>query len=422
MAHQALRSVLVQLRRLADGGGNGVSDADLLARFVACQDEAAFELLLHRHGPMVLGVCRRILRHEQDAEDAFQATFLVLARKAGSIARRTNVPGWLYRVAFRSALEVRTGQRRHALREHPLTDDHPEVAPVASNPVLDALDDAVAALPEKYRVPIVLCHLEAKTYAEAAELLGCPPGTLAVRLSRGRELLRKRLQRRGLAPTPGALTAALTTAAGMAPAALHPPAVRAALAAAAEPHAAIVSASVRILVEGVLKTMFVTKVKSVAIGVLAVVLVAAGAGLLSQGPLAAPLPSAEPEEKAVQALQQARLKAAQKACDAVWEAYKERRREEEDVYHWSVRLLELQKTAGASKAERLDALGKHLERMKEMERLAPQRSKKYAPPPPPDPQGRFKPLPQQLPDEKMPITEFYRIEAELWLEQARAGR
>jgi RND family efflux transporter MFP subunit len=207
MADRQLAKFLSQVCGPAASDDGGLSDAELLARFVACRDEAAFELLVWRHRRLVLGVCRRVLRHPQDAEDAFQATFLALARKAGAIRRREALAAWLYRVAWRTALTARSGRARRAAREGPL-DGAGAAAPAAdSGPtpeqrdVRAAVDEEVGRLPPRFQAPVVLCYLEGKTVAEAARQLGCPRGTLASRLARARERLRTRLARRGLALT-----------------------------------------------------------------------------------------------------------------------------------------------------------------------------------------------------------------------------
>jgi RNA polymerase sigma factor (sigma-70 family) len=175
-----------------------VPDALLLERFLQKQDEAAFELLTWRHGAMVYGVCQRILRHAQDAEDAFQATFLTLARKAATICKRESVGGWLYRVAFRIALRAKA-QRTHRARLEKLLDDVPvqgrsvdPVAVAAWHELCRLVDAALSRIPEKYRTAFILCHLEGKTCEEAAEHLGCPRGTILSRLGRARERLRAR--------------------------------------------------------------------------------------------------------------------------------------------------------------------------------------------------------------------------------------
>ena len=199
MASEQFAMLLRLLRRRAgEQVGGGLSDGELLGRFVRQRDEAAFEALFWRHGPMVLAVCRRLLP-PADAEDAFQATFLVLVRKATSIGRREAVGAWLYRVAYRVALRARATAR-------PVVELPPEGPPAppdeesaAWRDLRPLLDEAIDSLPEKYRTPVVLCYLEGKTHQEAARALGCPKGTVAVRLKRARDRLRRRLDRRGLA-------------------------------------------------------------------------------------------------------------------------------------------------------------------------------------------------------------------------------
>jgi RNA polymerase sigma factor (sigma-70 family) len=275
------------LHRLADTAAPGdVTDADLLDRFVGRRDEAAFELLLWRHGPTVLGLCQRLLRHEQDAEDAFQATFLTLARKAGSIGKREMLASWLYKVAYRVACRARS--RSRALSNQPAV-VAAVAAPDGSPAVVTAdlrsmLDGEVAGLPERYRRPLVLCYFEGKTHEEAARLLGCPKGTLAARLARARDRLRLRLTRRGWALSAGALAGLLTeqTLAAGVPAGLARATVRAALAQASGTTAAasLVSANAVALTEEVVRMMWHTKLRVLA-GLLVVILLAGtGAGVL----------------------------------------------------------------------------------------------------------------------------------------------
>jgi RNA polymerase sigma factor (sigma-70 family) len=136
------------------------ADAQLLARFLATRDEAAFAALVRRHGPMVLGVCRRLLRHTQDAEDAFQAAFLVLARKAASVLKQEAVGSWLYMVAYRTAQRARAGQARRRAREKQMCEmPHPEARPAEAQDWRPLLDQELSRLPEKYRTAIVLCDL-----------------------------------------------------------------------------------------------------------------------------------------------------------------------------------------------------------------------------------------------------------------------
>src|SRR5262249_22081010 len=201
MTNGDLREGLGPLRRvlLASGAG-GLSDGELLGRFIAARDEAAFEALVHRHGPMVFGVCRRLLGNGHDAEDAFQATFLILARKATSVVKRDAVGSWLFAVAQRTAREERTVLSRRRGRERQAGEmPHPEVAPAEPEDWRPILDREVACLPPKYRDAIVLYHLEGWPHREAAAKLGVPEGTLSSRLVKARHLLARRLRRYDLA-------------------------------------------------------------------------------------------------------------------------------------------------------------------------------------------------------------------------------
>jgi RNA polymerase sigma factor (sigma-70 family) len=196
---------------------NPISDAMLLERFVTSREEAAFATLVQRHGPVVLGACRRVLRDEHEAEDAFQATFLLLARKAAEIPWRDSVGGWLCAVAHRLSLNARCGTARRCRYETPMAALARPGPGVSSDEVLEechsqgdplteiarrelrrVLDDELDRLPEKYRAPVVLCYLEGMTNEEAARELGWPTGSMSRRLDRARVLLRQRLASRGL--------------------------------------------------------------------------------------------------------------------------------------------------------------------------------------------------------------------------------
>jgi RNA polymerase sigma factor (sigma-70 family) len=184
----------------------GLSDAHLLERFLVHRGEdaeAAFAAVVERHGPMVLRVCRRILADPNDAEDAFQVTFLVLARKACSIARRALLANWLYGVAVRSAREVRKNAARRRAREEPMHNMQPAQSRPAeeSGELRCQIDEELSRLPDSFRAPVVLCDLEGMTHKEAAAILGVPVGTVSSRLVRARDLLRPRLARRGLDPS-----------------------------------------------------------------------------------------------------------------------------------------------------------------------------------------------------------------------------
>jgi RND family efflux transporter MFP subunit len=299
MARHNLSAVIRYLKQLTGPApGEGASDAELLERYVRCRDQAAFELLLWRHGALVYNVCRRILSCEQDVEDAFQATFLAFVRKAKSISRRGSVASWLYKVAYRIALEARERKRKTATAEK-RGGEMLAVQPADDllwSDMRPILDEELNRLPERLRRPIVLCYLEGKSNAEAARELGCRLGTIYSRLSRGRELLRQRLQCRGVTLPVAALTAALTArAAEAAPAlSLVRAAARAALAFADRSALAAVSPQVASLAEGVLRTMFITKLK-IAVVMLLVLGVAAG-GVWTQARTAAPQSQAKAED------------------------------------------------------------------------------------------------------------------------------
>jgi RNA polymerase sigma factor (sigma-70 family) len=197
-----LEPVIHYLRRAAPEAADDLPDARLLTRFVVRGDEAAFATLVHRHGPLVLGVCRRVLRDRHAADDAFQATFLLLARKAGSLARPELLANWLHGVACRTAARARAEAVRRRARESKAP------VPQASMPDEDliwrdlgaVLDEEVNRLPGRQREAVLLCYLEGRTNAEAATLLGCPRGTVATLLARARLRLRRRLLSRGVAP------------------------------------------------------------------------------------------------------------------------------------------------------------------------------------------------------------------------------
>ena len=188
----------------------GLSDAELVGRFVERRDEYAFAALVGRYGRVVFGVCRRVLRHTEDAEDAFQATFLIFARDAASVQRAGAIGNWLYGVAHNVARKAKGARARRAVKEREAVARPRLVAPAgAVNDWTEVLDRELDALPDKYRAPIVLCDLFGRTIQEAAVEVGCPPKTLGTRLSRARALLARRLTRRGLTLSPAALVAAL---------------------------------------------------------------------------------------------------------------------------------------------------------------------------------------------------------------------
>lgn len=241
MAQPPFAVVLRHLRQLLGAEAVGDwTDAQALEEFAQRRTEAAFTTLVERYGPLVLGLCRRVLRNDHDAEDAFQATFLVLARRAGSIRKQASVGSWLYGVAYRIAqkAKVRAARRRASQAEPPPVSaaldglaqesqsvtqpgDIPDRTTLEKDPAADLtrremgaiLDEELHRLPEKYRSPLVLCYLEQRTHEEAAQRLGWPRGSFAKRLARALELLGERLSSRGVALSAGALTMSLAASA-----------------------------------------------------------------------------------------------------------------------------------------------------------------------------------------------------------------
>jgi RNA polymerase sigma factor (sigma-70 family) len=287
-----MRAVVRHLRRTALlRGGNGPADGDLLDAFLTRREEAAFEALLRRHGAMVLGVCRRVLRHEQDAEDAFQATFLVLARKAASVRPRDMVGAWLYGVACRTALKARamSAKRRERERRAGQTPRAETADAGASEEVLAQLDAALSRLPNKYRVPVVLCELEGRSRKEVADRLQIPEGTLSSRLAYAKKLLARRLARYGPALSVGALAGGAASASVPRP--LLSATARAAMqiVAGESVGAGVVSAEVLALTEGIMKAMLLSKIKGLA-AVAVVLLAGIGALSLAYRPAAAQPP------------------------------------------------------------------------------------------------------------------------------------
>jgi len=276
-------------RALRLPGSPEASDGQLLERFVATREEGAFAALVERHGPMIHGVCRRILGDGADADDAFQATFLVLVRKAGSIVPPEMVGNWLHGVACRTARNARATSAKRRAKERAMRDIPREDAPVPATDLRPILDAELEKLPARYRASIVLCDLEGKSRQEAARQLGLSEGTLSSRLARGRDLLRLRLHRRGLTLPAAALAAALAASAAPAavPAALLSATISTgALVAAGQTIAASAPVSVALLTEGVLKAMFFSKLKIAAAMFLAIGVIGTGAGVLTHQTLA----------------------------------------------------------------------------------------------------------------------------------------
>lgn len=283
------------LRRVEDT----LSDGQLLDRFLENRDEAAFAALVRRHAPMVWGVCRRIVGHGHDAEDAFQAAFLILVRKAAGVKPRAAVGNWLYGVACRTALKARTISARVRAKEKQVTSmPEPAMDPREDMEELQRLlDKELSALPDKYRLPVVLCDLESRTRKEVAAQLRIPEGTLSSRLATAHQILAKRLARHGLAVSGASLAAlfAQNAAAACVPAAMVSSTIETATLVVASQGAVagVVSTKVAALTDGVMKAMLLTKLK-IATGTLLIVsLIAAGGTLLTGHMLAAQQGQAE---------------------------------------------------------------------------------------------------------------------------------
>ncbi len=275
-----------------DGVATGLTDQELLERFAAGRDragEVAFTTLVARHGPMVLNVCRRILRDPADADDAFQATFLVLVRRAGSIRFGKTLGPWLYGVSVRVARRVRAviARRSATACDADALESIPDRSP-AGHAGLDlrlAIDDALARLPASFRAAIVLCHLEGLTHEEAAEKLGCPVGTVRSRLSRGRALLRGQLERSGLGQSDVASRTDGEAAPPVVAAQLMETTARAASRlVAGRPLAEIVPARLAVIVAGLTRSMMISKLATAAFLLAVTGLAAWGAAAGLAGP------------------------------------------------------------------------------------------------------------------------------------------
>jgi RNA polymerase sigma factor (sigma-70 family) len=401
-----MRTILRHLRRAALlPDGQELSDEALLAAFVSKRDEAAFEALLRRHGPMVLSVCQRVLRHAQDAEDAFQATFLVLIRKANALRSRGLLANWLYGVAYRTALKARGLSQKRRARE--LTLQSRVVAESAGQEpteALAALDRELTGLPAKYRVPVVLCELQGRSRKEVAQQLDLPEGTLSSRLATARKLLARRLTKRGLA-----LTALGATAPDCLPAHLLASTVYAATATplAFAPH--VVQLTEKVIIAMFLSRLRIVAAVAVIAGVVGSMVVATGAGIAYQKPTTAaqqpgraqaerpkspasptvaeedvpeapdaPLPALKSEQvKALLAaapvsdkmrqLLKDRYDAAELAAKEFWLAATSGRVRLESLFQPMKNLLKAERTLSLRKADQLAAIARHVQRMKRIQ-------------------------------------------------------
>ena len=302
MSDTPVALALRHLRKLVDGSDR-LGDHELLERFVIRREEPAFEALLRRHGPLVLGVCQRLLSDRHDVEDAFQATFLVLVRRAASIRKLESVSAWLYGVAYRIARKMRnqTARRRRCEARAQQCSAASRLDEITGRELYAVLDEELTRLPADFRTALILCYLEGKTRAEAARELGWTLGTLKRRLEQARRRLHARLTRRGMAPS-FALFAA--TFAGRKDAT----AVSASLASATLrkamefglSSARVVSLSGRagVLADAILRGIYMSKIKSALVCVLVCAAVTVGPGLRLRESLVAQSPLTQPPDKA----------------------------------------------------------------------------------------------------------------------------
>jgi RNA polymerase sigma factor (sigma-70 family) len=275
-----MHAVLRHLRRAAlFSCGDNLSDAQLLESFLSGHDDAAFELIMRRHGPMVLAVCRRILGNPQDIEDVFQATFMVLIRKAGSLRSQALLGNWLYGVAYRTAKKARTMNAKRRAREQAAGTK--AQANGVDDELLEHLDAALQSLPDKFRAALVLCELEGKTRKEAARVLGLTEGSVAWRLSQGKKMLAKKLTRYVGAVSEAALATALAEGASSVPRLLLTTTLATArqFALGGTLKAGVASAQVVLLTEGVIKAMLLSKLKLVGVAILVLSLGAGATGI-----------------------------------------------------------------------------------------------------------------------------------------------
>jgi RNA polymerase sigma factor (sigma-70 family) len=316
-------SLIRSLRRVATWSQSAdLTDDRLLESYLRSRDEASFEVLLHRHGPMVLGVCRRILQNDADAHDAFQATFLVFLRKAATIIPRAMVGNWLYGVAYKTALKAQAMNRQRRAKERKArVNARPVAAPQALQDRLEVLDEVLSRLPAKYRSAIVLCDLEGKTIKEAASQLHCPPGTVASRLAGGRALLARRLTRYGLCLTAGSVAQGL--AQGAVPPSIPKPLIASTLKAAAtvaagQEVANVMSTKVVALTERVVQAMLIAKLKTLATVLLGMAVLGGGGVLCSYRTLKAAPEQAPAATVAVRTVADEKPKSDKELIQGTW--------------------------------------------------------------------------------------------------------
>lgn len=273
---------------LAAGQEPERTDGQLLGAFLATRDEAAFEEIVRRHGPLVFGVCRRLLGNEQDAADAFQAVFVVLARKAGSIRAREALGAWLYHVAYRTSMKARSVLLKRRAREGQVSVmPEPAVAAEAVDDVLEVLDEELRAMPTKYSQPIILCDLQGHSRKSAATLLRLAEGTISSRLATGRRKLADRLKKRGVTVSATALATILAqnVAQASVPPAVVTATIKSVVSLSAGKAAAGLSSTVLVISDGVLRSMFLAKLQLLVLALLVPIIIA-GVVQLTLAPMA----------------------------------------------------------------------------------------------------------------------------------------
>lgn len=279
MATRSIVDLLASLRKFV-GNDQTVRDGELLERFRQTQDHAAFEELMHRHGAMVWRLCRRVLGEDAAVEDAYQAVFIVLLEKAGSIRVGDSLASWLYRIALRTSVNARTATARRRRHEQQSTPREATMTDAELQDLSPLIDEELARLPEKYRAPLILCLLQGKTTEQAAGELGWPTGSMSYRIARGKELLRQRLHARGVAMSAvGLALFSSREASARVPAVLHCSTMEAIKVLISNPAAAVVRESALTLAQGVINAMFWRKTALIASVFIAIVVLGTGTGL-----------------------------------------------------------------------------------------------------------------------------------------------
>lgn len=325
------------LRRLAGAPESALADAVLLDRFAASRDEGAFRELVRRYGPVVFGVCRRVTGNATDADDAFQATFVVLARKAGRLLNQPVLGAWLHGVARRAALKTRAAAVRRRAKERTFARPAEVAAPNDAPDIFALVEHELSRLPRRYREPLVLCVFGERSRKEAAGELGIPEGTLASRLAKAREALASRLRRRGIAPAALTLVVSEHVAVAAVPAALSEQAVQVAT--------GTVSDAIGQIASEVSRTMLVNKLRVAALIVIGAVACAAGSlarGPSSSGAHAGPADAGEKTEDVLK-----KAKADRQALAGVWDLQRQIINDEEqkrwfDYYRWTFNEYDVQ--------------------------------------------------------------------------------